>query len=126
MLEIYFTNIKSIVQNYSPIFVDFSSNTIPYDEFEGFVAGKIVFLDGSILDFAEVKNIKVQPKMKYRYHYMDKDKNLIFRYDNARHHKEIDTFPHHKHIANGIERSNEPNIETIMKEIENIIKSKIK
>jgi len=57
---------------------------------------------------------------------MDKDKNLIFRYDDAEHHREIATFPHHKHTPNGVEESNEPNIETIMKEIENIIKSKIK
>jgi hypothetical protein len=121
MLEKYFTTVRSIVQNYSSIFTDFYSNTIPYDEFEGFIEGKITFIDGSILDFGEVKNVKQQPKMKYRYHYMDKDKNLIFRYDNAAHHKEIATFPHHKHTPNGVEESNEPAIETIMKEIEGMI-----
>ena len=54
---------------------------------------------------------------------MDKDKNLIFRYDNAGHHPEIATFPHHKHTPNGIEESNEPNMEDIMKEVIGIITS---
>ena len=123
MLDRYFTTVKSIIQNYSSIFTDFYSNTIPYDEFEGFIEGKITFLNGSTLDFGEVKNVKYNPKMKYRYHYMDEDKNLIFRYDNADHHKEIATFPHHKHAPNGIEESEEPDIEDIMKEITSIITS---
>jgi hypothetical protein len=121
MLEKYFTAVRSIVQNYSLLFVDFYSNTLTYDDFEGFIEGKITFSDGSILDFGEVKNVKYNPKMKYRYHYMDKEKNLIFRYDNAAHHKEIATFPHHKHTPNGVEESSEPIIEIIMKEIDEII-----
>ncbi len=88
---------------------------------KAFIKGEVTFSDGSILDFAEVKDITLEGKPKYRYHFMDKDKNLIFRYDNAAHHKEIATFPHHKHTPNGVEESNEPTIETIMKEIEEII-----
>ncbi len=33
---------------------------------------------------------------------MDKNKKLIFRYDNVAHHRKISTFPHHKHIKNGV------------------------
>ena len=121
MLTTYFENLKATIQNYSSIFIDFSLDTKPFSVVKAFIKGEVTFSDGSILDFAEVKDITLEVKPKYRYHYMDKDKNMIFRYDNAAHHKEIATFPHHKHTPNGVEESNEPNIETIMKEVEGII-----
>lgn len=121
MLTIYFENLKTTIQNYSSIFNGFSSDIKPFSDVKAFIKGEITFSDGSILDFAEVKDVTLEVKPKYRYHYMDKDKNLIFRYDNAAHHKEIATFPHHKHTPKGVEESNEPTIKTIMKEIEGII-----
>ena len=35
----------------------------------------------------------------YRIHVQRSDGTLLFRYDNARHHPELDTFPHHKHVG---------------------------
>jgi len=49
---------------------------------------------------------------------------MIFRYDNVKHHPEIKTFPHHKHIGKQILPSKEPEVFTILKEIEKIIKTK--
>jgi hypothetical protein len=40
-------------------------------------------------------------RLKYRYHYEDPDGRLVFRYDNAPHHPEVETFPHHKHLSDG-------------------------
>jgi len=37
-------------------------------------------------------------RYKYSYHYQDGNGKVIFRYDMAPHHIEIETFPHHKHI----------------------------
>lgn len=34
----------------------------------------------------------------YRFHFMDSADKRIFRYDNAPHHPEVPTYPHHKHI----------------------------
>ena len=117
----YLENVKTIIQNHSSIFINYSSTIKIYSTLKGFIEGRIIFVDESVLDFMEVKDIEEELKEKYKYHYMDKDKNLIFRYDNSKHHKEIATFPHHKHTPNGIEESSEPNIEEIMKEIEKII-----
>jgi hypothetical protein len=36
-------------------------------------------------------------RTKYRFHWQTKEEALIKRWDNARHHPEIDTFPHHLH-----------------------------
>jgi len=54
---------------------------------------------------------------------MDGQNKLIFRYDNARHHPEIPTFPHHKHLSDLIEESEEPNIAGVLSEIERIVLS---
>ena len=33
----------------------------------------------------------------YSYHWQDKNQKLILRWDNSPHHKDVLTFPHHKH-----------------------------
>jgi hypothetical protein len=38
------------------------------------------------------------------------------RYDNAKHHPEIKTFPHHKHISGKIEDSKEPELIDVLSE----------
>lgn len=61
----------------------------------------------------------------YSYHYMDASNNLIFRYDNAEHHQELNlsTFPHHKHEGreDNILSSNAPTFTDILEEIERIL-----
>ena len=57
-------------------------------------------------------------KQKYSYHYMNKDKEMIFRYDNVQHHRNIKTFPHHKHTPNNIVESKEPTLKQILNEVE--------
>lgn len=36
---------------------------------------------------------------EYRFHWQDKDSNLIMRWDNAKHHQALKTFPHHIHMG---------------------------
>ena len=57
----------------------------------------------------------------YSYHWQDKNKNMIIRWDNSPHHKQLKTFPHHKHVPE-IKESNEIRIEDILKVIEEKIK----
>ncbi|MCA6562022.1 MAG: hypothetical protein IM516_05895 [Pseudanabaena sp. M158S2SP1A06QC] len=38
---------------------------------------------------------------------MDENQVMIFRYDNAPHHAEVSTFPHHKHEGDDIKESPE-------------------
>jgi hypothetical protein len=56
-------------------------------------------------------------KKKYKYHLRNKFDEMIFRYDNAPHHANITTFPHHKHLKNDITESEEPDILLILAEI---------
>lgn len=118
MISKYFAQVKRTIQSFDHIISDESIDEKQYDEEVGLITGELTFVDESRLDFTEVKDITQQSKLKYRYHYMDKENEMIFRYDNAKHHKEIRTFPHHKHIPGRILESQEPEIEEILIEIE--------
>lgn len=48
---------------------------------------------------------------------MDKDSEMIFRYGNAPHH-DVSTFPHHKHLPEGVKESKEKGIIEVLKEVE--------
>jgi hypothetical protein len=52
----------------------------------------------------------------YRYHFQDKQNNLVFRYDNTPHFPRLDGFPHHKHLPNKVFASKEPSILKIIEE----------
>lgn len=83
-----------------------------------FAEGEIEFFDGSILEFTE----SITPeRTKYRYHYMNKSKQLIFRYDNVPHHREITTFPHHKHVSNAVVESQYVGLREVIEEIITIL-----
>jgi len=83
-----------------------------------FTDGKIVFYNGSILEFTE----SITPeRFKYRYHYMNPKGDLIFRYDNVPHHREIATFPDHKHYPNTVIESKSIDLRQVIEEIISII-----
>lgn len=71
-----------------------------FDFDEGFVKGRILFINGSVLEFLEY--IKGEARLKYRFHYMDDQGAIVFRYDNAPHHHDVSTFPDHKHTPNEV------------------------
>ena len=66
----------------------------------GLIHGTVGMVDGSTLQFMELVNIKRDriTRPKYRFHFMDSADKMVFRFDNAPHHPEVTTYPHHKHI----------------------------
>ncbi|OGQ07029.1 MAG: hypothetical protein A2026_10565 [Deltaproteobacteria bacterium RBG_19FT_COMBO_46_12] len=84
-----------------------------------YLKGNVIFIDSSILEIAmfvsETHNaITVE---KYRLHYMKTNGQMLFRYDNAHHHPEITSYPHHKHIPGNVIPSAEPSLKDVLKEI---------
>ena len=80
----------------------------------------IMFIDNTTLYVREtiINGVRVT----YSYHWQDKDKRLIFRWDNAPH-WDVVTFPHHKHRGdkNIIEPSYDRTLEKILEIIKKII-----
>ena len=88
-----------------------------------YVSGYVVFRTGWILEFNEIiKQQKTEViKVKYRYHLMDKAKQLIFRYDNVAHHPEVTSYPHHKHVKSKVTESKPPGLLQVIDEVESLI-----
>jgi hypothetical protein len=84
----------------------------------GLIHGILRMADGSTLQFLELINITGDEitRPKYRFHFMDNSDKMVFRYDNAPHHPEVATHPHHKHI-----RDEEIGLREVLSEIEEMI-----
>jgi hypothetical protein len=79
---------------------------------------RVRFLSGHLLEVNEAIVIEADQikHLGYRYHFQDQQNNLIFRYDNTPHFPDLKSFPHHKHVKNKVEESDEPLILYVIKE----------
>ena len=120
----YFSEIQSLIR--SSIFVE--NVDVEYEVKSrsiGIVHGILGMIDGSTLQFMELVNIKRDKmiRLKYRFHLMTVNDEMVFRYDNSPHHPEISTYPHHKHVKGEKvpRRSKEVGLKDVLLEIEEMI-----
>ena len=74
---------------------------------------RAVLVDDSLLHIKEYRSLD---SYLYSYHCQDQDGSLRIRWDNAPHHDDLRTFPHHKHSPQ-LEESKEMKLEDVMLEI---------
>ena len=126
-IEQYFDKIKEVI-NQCPLVYQKSIDIDIRSEYIGHIEGALFFLDDTVLYFREIVDVeRGVDRIKYTYHYQHQDSLVrIFRYDNARHHPHISTFPHHKHIGNegisddNLTESTAPILTEVLKEIEDM------
>lgn len=123
----YLTNVRVVIDS-TPYVLSLS---LEFEDRGGIalvLRGKLVFDDLSELHIREyVLFLDKAVKIAYSYHYQDEKANLVFRYDNAEHHSEVATYPHHKHVPEGPPTSSrEVTLDEVISEICNqlIIKKK--
>jgi hypothetical protein len=119
MIEVYFEKVEKSILYFENV-RNYSLSKKVFNSKQGFIKGNIAFSNWNKLDFIEVKDIEIAEKIKYRYHYMDKNKKLIFRFDNAKHHKELKTYPHHKHSFDMVCESHEVDLFDVLLEIQKL------
>jgi len=124
MISDYFAEIDLLFSNFKHIIEAYILDKQFFSEEKGLIDGELYFIDESRLSYMEVVDIQRTGKLKYSYHYMDKNNSLIFRYDNAKHYSSLDTFPHHKHTDTDVISCQEPSMKDILSEIEQYISSK--
>ena len=99
LIEEYFQKIEAAIASCPYIF----ESRVLKDKrslYIGVIQGEIYLIDESVLYFIEFVNVKEKTeRYKYSYHYQDKYEKILFRYDMAPHHNEVETFPHHKHVS---------------------------
>ncbi|NEQ39041.1 MAG: hypothetical protein F6K40_23370 [Okeania sp. SIO3I5] len=124
LIKDYIQEIREVINSFSLV-TSFSITSDERTGDRGFLVGEISFIDGSILYWGEFVNVKtIIYRGMYAYQYMTASKNLIFRYDNTRHHKKLNlpNFPHHKHDGSedNVISSNAPTLVDVLQEIENL------
>ena len=79
---------------------------------------RVRFPNGFILELNEAVIAEEDrlTHLGYRYHFQDKQNNLVFRYDNTPHFPELEGFPHHKPLPNKVFGSEEPSILKVIDE----------
>ncbi len=80
----------------------------------------IEFIDDSVL---YIKEYQDEVERNYSYHWQNKDKEMLIRWDNSPHYPEHKSFPHHKHLPDQITESNEISLKEVIKFLERQIKS---
>ena len=67
--------------------------------------------DDSILFIREYVDMD---ERNYSYHWQNGNGDLIIRWDNAPYHPEVISYPHHKHMKDGVLKSKEVAIEDVL------------
>jgi hypothetical protein len=90
------------------------------DDFNGLIRGRVIFWDDSFLDLYEVVSTELgyPVRVSYAYTYL-RNAQRVFRYDNAPHHPEIITYPHHKHLGpqDRLAPTDQPSLNQVLAEI---------
>ncbi len=111
----YYSQIEETIKCCS-IVTHFSIDFDEIDQHIGYLKGELELIDGTVLHFIEF--IKIQGKkanrLKYKYHLQSEKGDLIKRWDNVPHHREIDTFPHHMHDKKGVHASSNVDLKSII------------
>ncbi len=73
-----------------------------------------ILIDGT---FLYIRKYYSEVEYNYSYHWQKENGELIIRWDNSPHHKNIETYPHHKHIGNSVQLSKEITLKDVMQYI---------
>ncbi len=126
-IDDYFAAIERGLSNNPQISKIHDPLLLTSDDYNGLIRCRVTFWDGSTLNIYEVVSTELgyPVRINYSYTYLSGDQ-LIFRYDNAPHHPEIVTHPHHKHIGlkDRLAPADQPSISQIIAEVEMIIGQK--
>jgi len=77
---------------------------------------RAVLKDASTLHVTELHTADFQ---KYSYHWQAGNGDILLRWDNAPHHKELKTFPHHRHEENKVLPSHRITVDELIEELKN-------
>ena len=112
--------LDKIVKEFGDLIIDKKIEKAKRLDGETIVQCRLFFKDGSKL---AVYERCMALSTKYGYQWMRSDNSLIICWDNADHHPEIETHPHHKHIETrqNVQPSEEMNTKKVLAFIAKII-----
>ena len=126
MIQRFVDEIEKVIDTHPTVLSSILQKQFGPDNKSLYLKSSITFTDLSVLELSlfaiESRNKVVADK--YRYHYMDQRGRLLFRYDNAPHHRELTSFPAHKHLPDKAIPAPVPSLQDVLNEISAIILSR--
>ena len=124
-IDDYFVSIeRGLSQNPQISKIEEPITLLTSDDYNGLIRCRVTFWDGSFLDIYEGISTELgyPVRINYAYTFLRNDQR-VFRYDNAPHHTEIATHPHHKHISlkDRLAPADQPNLSQILAEIDDLL-----
>lgn len=120
MIQNYFDQLKASIDQYAVtgFVLDTNVSFETRSGGQGYLAGSVTFVDGSVLRFTEFLDaVKGNvDKLMYTYHYQDASNQLIFRYDNARHRPPLRSLEH-RHAPGQVVEMPAPALDDVLAEI---------
>ena len=115
----YYASLQAMIRN-CPFITHWSAEFEEIDLHVGYLKGMLEFVDGSTLHFIEFIEIYGDlgvGRPKYKYHLQSEAGDLIARWDNVPHHRDVSSFPHHKHDQNGVYPSEPADLRSVLDRI---------
>jgi hypothetical protein len=89
----------------------------------GYLRVRAELVDGGLFEISEFWHEADDGQIsrsEYSFHWQARSGQLVWRWDNVKHHQELSSAPHHAHTAEGRGESIEspPDLETVLREIE--------
>jgi len=119
-LRSYLEEIESAVHALDEVYIELYEEEILTPERVN-LRIRIRFYTGCLLEINE--SVIYEDSLKhlgYRYHFQGRQNQVLFRYDNTPHFRNLSTFPHHKHCPTEVVNSERPSIIEVLKEAEEI------
>ncbi|NLW07821.1 MAG: hypothetical protein GX039_07620 [Clostridia bacterium] len=110
----------SPIEKYKDIIVAVEDFTTITRRNRTIISGRLYFIDGT---FLEIYDRWYEDKLeRYNHYWLDED-TVIIGWDNKEHHKDVATFPHHKHTKQKeqVLSSNERTLEAVLNVINKYI-----
>ena len=111
----YFKTVQEVVLDALHV-IQSNLNFDEISQSECYIKGILTLSGGNELHIAEyvITEPNIQ-RLKYRYHLQTLEKKFLARWDNAPHHREIETHPNHLHLSQGkVKPSSEMSIEQVL------------
>jgi hypothetical protein len=120
-IDDYFAAVeRGLRQNVQSATLEEPITCLASDDFNGLLRCRLIFWDGSYMDIYEVVSTELgyPVRVHYAYTYLRAGRR-VFRYDNAPHHPEIVTHPHHKHVgpADRLAPADQPSLSQVLAEV---------
>ncbi len=113
------SDFRKTIDEYNDIVESIENFEMMEEELISKLKAKLRLFDGTILWVREVLVKEIIET--YSYYWLRPDETVIIGWDNAPHHKEIISFPHHRHISNRVEPSQDKSLREVLSFIRNFL-----